>query len=344
MVYKILNKATRSGRGLFLVITALCGLGCTRAGGQAEFVLGTVCRVNLYEGGTARLYGEIFSRLREIEELMSANLAGSEVDRINQNAGIGPVRVHREVLEVIEAALGYAELSGGAFDPTVGPLVKLWNIGSEAARVPEEEEIRRALDLVNWRDLVVDREESTVFLRRPGMALDLGAIAKGYAADEAAAIIQKNRLPRGIIDLGGNIVAYGERRGKLPWRIGVQSPEEGRGAALGVLEVRNKTVVTSGVYERYLEAEGKRYHHILSTQDGYPAATGLLSVTIIAERSIDGDGLSTVCFALGYEKSMAILETLPGVEAIFVFEDKRVRATEGASAWFTLTNPDYKVD
>jgi thiamine biosynthesis lipoprotein len=273
--------------------------------------------------------------------MMSANSAGTEVDRINQNAGLQPVRVHQELLDALDAALGYAELSGGAFDPTVGPLVKLWGIGFPDARVPTEAEIRQALEKVGWRDLAVDRQKSTVFLRRSGMALDLGALAKGYAADAAAAIIRKNRLPGAIIDLGGNIFAYGEKPGKGPWRIGIRNPLDIPGPVLGVLTLKNKTVVSSGGYERYLEAGGMRYHHILSTRSGYPVETGLLSVTIIADRSIDGDGLSTAVFALGYARGAPLIESLPAVDAVFVFEDRRVIATSGCADYFNLTHPAY---
>jgi thiamine biosynthesis lipoprotein len=317
--------------------------------------MGTVCAVNLYEGGSRKIYAAVFSRLRELDGMMNAragavpeeagaaNSPESDLGRINRNAGREPVKVPENLIVVLERALYYAELSGGAFDPTVGPLVKLWGIGDEGARVPGKDEIQAALDLVNWRDVQVDREKGTVFLRKPGMALDLGAIAKGYAADEAAALIKNSGPRRGIIDLGGNILAFGERQGNKPWRIGVQDPGQERGGYMGILLVQDKSVVTSGVYERYFEAEGRRYHHILSTQDGYPVDKGLLSVTIIADYSIDADGLSTTVFALGYEKGRALIESLPGAEAIFVFADKSVRGTPGALEIFSLSGDFYRL-
>ncbi|MDR3248101.1 MAG: FAD:protein FMN transferase, partial [Treponema sp.] len=185
---------------------------------RMEFVLGTVCSVNLFERGKAAEYDAIFARLREIQAVMSANIEGTDLDAINKNAGIRAVAVPKELLEVLEAAQRYAELSGGAFDPTIGPLVKLWGIGGEDPRIPGTDEIGAALSLVDWQDLVIDRDAGTAFLRRPGQSLDLGAIAKGYAADQAAAILPKNR--RAIIDLGGNIFALGERSGNESWRIG----------------------------------------------------------------------------------------------------------------------------
>jgi thiamine biosynthesis lipoprotein len=319
---------------------------------QREFVLGTVCGVNLYEAGTRAEYRAIFAELHRIQAMMAfrAASAGTEtgetaLDRINQNAGIGPVEAPAELLDLLERARYYAELSGGAFDPTVGPLVRLWGIGGANPRVPAPTEIEEALDLVDWRDLLIDREAGTAFLRRRGQALDLGAIAKGYAADRAATILEEGRssqpswfrLPwsgrsgkRAIIDLGGNILALGERR-EGPWRIGIQDPLEERGLYLGVLEIKDKSVVTSGIYERYFEEGGRRYHHILSTADGYPVRNGLLSVTIIADRSTDADALSTAVFALGPERGLALVEALPDTEAILVHEDRAVILSSGAS-------------
>jgi thiamine biosynthesis lipoprotein len=310
--------------------------------------MGTVCGVNLYDGGRRELYAAVFSRLREIDRVMNANAeegAGeSEVGRVNRNAGKEPVRVSGDLIVVLDRALRYAELSGGNFDPTVGPLVKLWGIGTEGERVPEAAEIPAALALVNWRELEIDHQGGTVFLPRPGMAIDLGAIAKGYAADETAALIKKAGLRRGIIDLGGNILALGSRPGGEPWRIGVQDPGRTRGAYLGVLAVRDKSVVTSGVYERYFESAGRRYHHILSTQDGWPVDNGLLAVTIITDLSIDADGLSTAVFTLGYEKGRALIESIPAAEAVFVFADRKIRGTRGAMEIFSLAGDGYRIE
>jgi thiamine biosynthesis lipoprotein len=336
-------------RLLFFLLLLSCA-GCSKPPeAQAEFVLGTICSVNLYQQGSQKVYRELFSRLHEIENRMSTNKAATDVDLINKNAGIEPVLVHEDVREVIEKAVFYAELSDGAFDPTVGPLVHLWDIGSETPRLPSEHEIKAALDLVNWQDVIIDREAGTVFLARSGMALDLGGIAKGYAADEAVRIIKQTRIPGAIIDLGGNIFAYGSKdkdsQGKrnAPWRIGVQNPLDTRGAYIGVIETKNKSIVTSGIYERYMEFDGKRYHHLLSTKDGYPVDNGLLSVTIITDFSIDADALSTVAFTLGYEKADPLIKSLDNTEAIFVFTDKSIRLTPGAKDLFVLSNAEYHI-
>ncbi|MDR2759454.1 MAG: FAD:protein FMN transferase [Spirochaetaceae bacterium] len=334
----------QAGPLVFLLSLGVVLGGCSKIPpARSEFVLGTVCTVNLYRGGTAALYGDIFARLRDLEGLMSSNAADTEVARINQNAGIAPVKAGEEVIRVLSAALHYAELSGGTFDPTVGPLVKLWGIGTEQARIPAEEEIRGALDLVNWREVIVNREAGTVFLPKPGMGIDLGAIAKGYAADQAAELIKKAGISGALIDLGGNIYALGTKGEGKPWRIAVQDPLDVRGAYIGVLELGEKSVVTSGVYERFLEAEDRRYHHILSTADGYPADTGLLSVTVIADTSMDADALSTVLFVLGYGEGRILADSLENIEALFVLQDLSIRGTPGALENFTLVNDQYRI-
>jgi thiamine biosynthesis lipoprotein len=285
---------------------------------------------------------------------MSANIEDSDLGRINRASGIHAVEVHPATILVLKRAVHFAKLSGGAFDPSIGPLVKLWNIGFGADRVPGEEEIAAVLPLINWKDIVINEDAATVFLRQPGMRLDLGAIAKGYAADEAAGILRAAGIKRALIDLGGNILVYGTKRDGSPWRVGIQNPVEGRGAYFGITEVQNtppgsglppgsKTMVTSGVYERFFESHGKRYHHILSPGSGRPVDNGLLSVTVISGSSIDADALSTSLFVLGYEKGSILAESLATTEAIFVFADLSVRGTSGAFKYFNLTGGDFTV-
>jgi thiamine biosynthesis lipoprotein len=324
---------------------------------ESEFVLGTICTVTLYEteaAEAAQVFHDVFVRLHEIEQRMSASRADTDIDCVNQSARRGavdtPVPVHPDVRAVLERALHYAALSDGAFDPTIGPLVKLWGIGTDAARLPPAEALSEALSLVNWRDVAIDPDTDGVFLRKRGMALDLGAIAKGYAADEAVRILQLRDVSGAIIDLGGNICVYGVKKQALresPWRVGVQNPFNVRGAYLGTLELSGQSayatsVVTSGVYERYEELDGTRYHHILSTRDGYPVQNGLLSVTILAAASIDADALSTTVFTLGYDDGRALVEALDDVEALFVFDDQILRATRGFTERFSLTDSTYR--
>ena len=324
---------------LLIILLASCS---QNESSRVELALGTVCSVTLFEDGKNGIYDEIFNRIREIENLMSVNIAASDISRINENAGIAPVIVHEDTFKVIKRALFFAGVSGGAFDPTVGPLVNLWGISGDNPCVPSQNEINKTLPLINWRFVVLDDDEQSVFLIHRGMALDLGAIAKGFAADEAAKIIKREKITRAKIDLGGNIIMLGERKDKRPWRVGIQNPGESRGSIIGVLQVPEKTIVTSGVYERYFEENGVHYHHLFSPSDGYPAQNGLLSVTVITDISMDADALSTAVFVLGYDKGYSLLKSFPGTQAIFVFEDKSVRITDGMD--FSITDKTYYIE
>ena len=340
---------------LFVIFLPLSSCSNPASSPESEFVLGTICTANLFEKGKPALYSQVFGRLRELEDIFSANREGTDLDKINQYAGIKPVRVRHELIEVLEIALEYAEKSSGYFDPSVGPLVKLWGIGSDNPGIPKEKEIKEALNLIDYRNIEIDKTEGTVFLKQEKMSLDLGAIAKGYAADEISKILGEEGIKRAIIDLGGNVLALGERsKGKIFgknkddeenfWRIGIQDPADSRGTYIGVVKVKNKSVVTSGIYERFFEEGGKRYHHILSTENGFPVENGLLSVTIITEKSIIADALSTAVFTLGWEKGCELLASVEGAEGIFVFDDMTMYLTAGLENYFTLTAMKYKTN
>jgi len=271
---------------------------------------------------------------------MSVNISSSDVSRINAAAGIEPVQVQEDTFKVIERAVYFAELSGGDFDPAVGPIVSLWGIGGKP-RVPSREEINEALPLINWRNIKLDERLKSVFLTRRGMALDLGGIAKGYAADEAVKIIRLREISVAKIDLGGNIFMLGTRSDGKPWKVGIQNPDGRRGSIIGVLSIPEKTIVTSGVYERNFKEDGVFYHHLLSVTTGYPVNNGLVSVTIIADVSMDADALSTAVFVSGYEKGISVLKNYGNARAVFVFEDKSVIAAPGID--FTLKDKKYSM-
>lgn len=312
---------------------------------RTDLVLGTVCSVRVLDGGSRGALDAAFARLREIEAAMSANAEGTVVAAINAAAGRTPVAAPADVRFVTSKALGYAAVSGGAFDPTIGPIVKLWNIGLDGERIPSAAEIAAALPLVDYRAVRVDDAAGTVFLPRAGMLLDLGAIAKGYAADEVARVLREKRVKAAVIDLGGNVMVMGKKPDGSPWRVGIQNPFDERGAHIGVASLRGgSTVVTSGVYERYFIGEdGARYHHILDPATGSPVRNGLMSVTVISDSSVDADGLSTTLFSLGLERGMALAESLEHVEAVFIDEEKKVYMSSGAAASFRLGDPSFTV-
>lgn len=313
---------------------------------RTEFMMDTIFTLRIYDKKDEKILDEAFNRLKEIEKRMSATIEDSDISLINKNAGVKPVQVHEDVYYVLETAKYYASLSNGVFDPTIGPLTDLWNISSDESQerdsIPKDDQIKKALDLINYNDLEL-LENNQVFLKRKGMKINLGAIVKGYAADEVKRIFKENGVESAIIDLGGNIYALGQKEDGTPWNIGITNPFEPAASFVGILKVKDSSIVTSGDYERYIIYNGKRYHHILNTKTGYPTENEVTSVSIISEKGIDGDALSTTLFVLGVEKGLDFVEQLDGIEAIFVTKDKEVIATEGIKSQFAISNDQFKL-
>lgn len=335
---------------LFIVIIALSLFsGCQAKAAppvkplsKSTFLLGTYIDITLYDKEDEKIIDKAFSRIEEIEKRMTINNAGtSEIIKLNDASGKDAVKLSPDTFSVVERGRYYSELSRGKFDITIGSIVKLWNIGTDYAAVPEDNVIRDTVKLVDYNKLVLDKAAQTALLQDTGMKVDLGAIAKGYAADEAAKILQENGVKHAIINLGGNVLTIGGKLDGNPWKIGIQDPFNPRGEYLGIVSITGKTVVTSGTYERYFEQNGKKYHHILNPATGYPVENNLYSVSIITDKSIDGDGLSTTSLLLGLEEGMKLIEKLDHVEAIFVTGDKKVYVSSGLKDNFLLTNSEF---
>lgn len=310
---------------------------------KEEYIFGTLVSLKLYEPVEDTVFQTIFDDLRDVDNRMTVKGITSELISVNQAAGIKPVVVSEDTYHVLEVGQEYAQASQGAFDLTIYPVVALWGIGSDQARVPSQSELDSALKNVGYEDLVLDPVNHSAFLKRTGMGLDPGAIAKGYAADRTAEKLKALGIHQGIINLGGNILALGVKSQDTPWKIGVQNPTTNRGEYIGIVEAMDQTVVTSGIYERYFEQNGKRYHHILNTQTGYPADNELAGVSILTDSSIDADALSTTCFVLGTEKALAFVKDRPSVEVLFIGKDKTIRMTPGFKKVFTLTDKSFTV-
>jgi len=312
---------------------------------KTNFLLDTLIQITAYGENADKAIDSAFDRISEIHNKMNVNDENSEVSKINKMAGRGYQRVSEDTLYVIKKGLFYSALSKGRFDITVGPLVKLWGIGTDKARVPDKKEIENALSLINYKDVIINEDKNEVMLKKENMSIDLGAIAKGYAADEVMRILKENGIKSAVADLGGNIYVLGSKPNGKPWRIGIQDPFKSRGSTFAVIEVKDKTLVTSGTYERFFIKGGKRYHHILDVKTGYPVENGLVSVTIIGDSSIDCDALSTTAFVLGLQEGMKLIESLKGYDAIFVTQDKKVYVTSGIKNYnFNITNEEFKMD
>ncbi len=290
---------------------------------ETELLLGTTISVTVYEPASDAV-AEVFARVREIEEKMSTSeddYDTTELLQVNRMADEAPVAVSDDTFFVIEAAKDYSESSFGAFDLSIWPLVRLWGFGTADAAIPQERRIEETRALVDHRKVHLDPETRSISFEEEGMGIDVGGIAKGYAADEARRILREHGVRQALLDFGGNILTIGEKPDGSLWRIGIQNPDSRRGQFLGVVETGPGAVVTSGDYERFFEVDGVRYHHIIDPETGYPTRNGLRSVTILAEDSIDADALSTAVFVLGVEEGTRLIETLPTVEAAFVTED-----------------------
>ncbi|NTW72405.1 MAG: FAD:protein FMN transferase, partial [Eubacteriaceae bacterium] len=231
--------------------------------------------------------------------------------------------------------------TGGSFDITAGPLINLWRIDPPDGYVPTADEIKAAQAYIDYKNIVIDEKNQTIMLKEKGMEANLGAIAKGYIADQVKEFLLEKGVEHGIINLGGNVLLIGSKNGTEDFRIGVQDPDSDRGAYLGVVSVKDCTVVSSGDYERYFTSNGKKYHHILDPFTGYPADTGLRQTTIITPKSVDGDGLSTSTFLLGADKAIQLIESMPDAEAIFVTSDHKIYVTSGLKDVFEFDAANY---
>ena len=325
-----------------LVITlAGCAGPRAKVESKTDFVLDTACTITVYGGAPKGTLEKAFALLQHVNSTMTIDGKDSELIDVNKAAGEHPVSVSAETYRVIKDGLYYSNLTHGAFDITVGPLVKLWAIGRGGDSVPPEPQIRHALSLVNHADVVLNDADHSVYLKRKGMVIDLGGIAKGYAGQAVEELLARAGVKHAIIDLGGNIIALGTKADGSLWRIGIQDPNRARGNYIGVVSVEDKAVVTSGKYERYFIYKGKRYHHILSTENGYPVENGVSSVTIISSNSTTADALSTSLFLLGVQKGISLIDSIPQTEAIIVTEDKKVYTSGGLHERFRITDPEY---
>lgn len=311
----------------------------------SEFLMGTYVSLRVYDEGKEEVLDEAFARIAELSDKITTNEPGSEMEEVNQAAGEQAVVVSDDVFPLVETAAEYSALPNSGFDYTVGPITDLWRIGFDDARVPEPGEIEAVLPLVDNSKVELDAEEQSVFLQEAGMRIDLGAIAKGYIADQVVELFKEAGVTTAILDLGGNIVVMGDSptRDTGGFNVGVQDPFDLRGSYVGAINLQDKSIVTSGIYERYIEEDGEIYHHLMDPTTGYPFDNNLASVTIVSDDSVDGDALSTVAFGFGLEEGLEYVNGLDEVEGIFITKDRDIYLSEGLTENFTLTNDEYQV-
>lgn len=321
---------------LLLLLTALSGCGRTDLEAQeAEnsfFAMNTYMTFTAYGEQAEDALADARARVEEVEALWSVTDEESEIYQANHSGG-EPVNVSEETAELVSFALEMAEKTDGALEPTIYPVLRAWGFTTDTKQVPSQEEIDALLEDVGHEKITLDRTLLTV---PEGMELDLGAVGKGYAGDLAAEAVRARGIECAILSLGGNIQAVGSRPDGTDWRVGLRSPWED--GTLGVLRVSDQAVVTSGGYENYFEDEdGNVYWHILDPETGYPAKSGLLSVTIICPQGRLGDALSTALFVMGPQKAEEYWRENGDFEMILVTEEGEILITEGVADHFTLS-------
>lgn len=326
-----------------LILTILCQtlVGCQAGFGsnkektpisKSSFMLNTVITITIYDPDKEAIIEQAFELCKEYEETLSKTIETSEIYSLNnRTSNQDTFIISNKTKEVIEKALYYGDISEGTFDITIEPVSSLWNFTDSMATIPDSSVIESAIRSVDYKNISLNGNELT-FLS-PNTRMDLGAIAKGYIADKLKSFLLEQGIENAIINLGGNVMCIGTKPDGSPYKIGVQKPFEDRNETISILNIEDMSVVSSGVYERNFIIDGKNYHHLLDTNTGYPLDNGLVSVTIISKESIDGDGLSTACFALGLEKGIDLLDSLDDIYGIFITEDYEVFYSEGAEAF-----------
>ena len=336
---------------VFLMLLLLSGCGAQLSPDEAQesiqvIAMDTAMLITTYgERSPAAAYA-CEDVIRDLEAKLSRTVEDSEVSRLNNNAGKELTVIGEDLSALLDAAAYYNFTTGGAFNIAIAPAASAWGFTKDHFQVPSQEEIDELLKLVDGFTL---REEPEGVALGPGQSIDLGAIAKGYAADKIVQVFQEYEVPRGLAQLGGNVLAYGDRPDGTPWRVGIQDPAKpgGKNAFVGVLELTDAFAVTSGGYQRYFEQDGKTYHHIIDPATGYPADSDLTSVTVVADCCCDDcmgtlcDAFSTAFFIMGEEEALDgwrewQKESPSFFDLVLITEDGRVVVTQGLAESFTL--------
>lgn len=287
----------------------------------------TVITITTYDSTNENLLEECFSLCSQYENMLSKTIENSDVWKINNSNG-QPTYVSSETIKLLNEALYYSKLTQGKIDPTIDPLSSLWDFTSSKHVIPSDILIKEALSHVNYENIII--KGNYVTLLDAEASIDLGFIAKGYIADKLKELLLENNVASALINLGGNILVIGSKPQGDPFHIGIQKPFDAQNASIASIAVINTSVVSSGVYERYFELDGKVYHHLIDSKTGYPRENNILGVTIISQSSLQADALSTSCFMLGVDEGMELIESLDDVEAIFITDDFKLHYSTGA--------------
>lgn len=290
---------------------------------KSRVYLGTIVEITITDQDKSRqqinkAIAKAFSEIKRIEDLVSRFKSGSDIGRINSFGHENPVKVTPETIKLIEQSVEFSRLTDGAFDITVYPLIEVWGIEDNGKQqIPPTSQLNQAKDLVGYQNIKVIKEEQSVFLTKPGMSLDLGGIAKGYAVDKAIETLRGAGIKNALVNAGGDIYALGGKNTNEKWQVALQHPRR-KDSSLTVLRLEDQACATSGDYQRYIEIKGERFSHIINPQSGYPCQDVPASVTVLAKDCLTADALATSVFVLGPEKGIELINRLEDTEAIVV--------------------------
>lgn len=308
-----------------------------------DFLMNTVVEQKIFGDVSVDVYKKAVDEVRRLENMMSFFIADSEISKLNRMAGKGNIHISPEVMYVLKKAYEFSEMSHGAFDITLAPVIDLWRHTGKFFKLPDKREITELMKYVGYKYIKVDEGSAMAGLEKQGCAIDLGGIGKGYAADVCIDLYKSMNIMSAFINFGGNVKTLGKKPDGSDWVVGIQCPDKKRGSKFGVVLVSNKSVVTSGAYERCFSVDGIRYHHILDYRTGWPSDSELESVTLVCENSTKADILSTAVFVLGLEEGLELIKKFDEVDAVFVTKDKKIYLTKGIRQNFYLLkdNSEY---
>lgn len=289
---------------------------------RSIMVMGTIAEVTVYGEDESKIdeaIEKVFKVFEDIDKEMSLYKEESELSRLNATAYENPVRISGVLMRLIQKSVWFSEITGGAFDITVGPLMEIWGFMETREALPDDGMVRDALGKAGYKKIVIDEENQTIQFKVPGMRIDLGGIAKGYAIDLAVTELMKGGIENALVNLGGNMYALGSPPGETAWEVGVRDPRDREGI-VEILRLKNRAVATSGNYEKFVQIGPDKYSHIMDPRTGVPVS-GILSVTVTADTALETDALSTAFFVMGYENAADMRNGPGNVEALFILPD-----------------------
>jgi thiamine biosynthesis lipoprotein len=275
----------------------------------------------------ANLYTELaISEVKRIENLISDWIPTTQISKVNQNAGIGPVKVDLEVFELVKRAINISKLTDGAFDISYASMDKIWKFDGSMKEMPTTESIKKSVEKVGYQNIVLNENDTSIFLKYPGMKLGLGGIGQGYIADKIKVLLQENGCTSGLVNVSGDINTWGKQPNGKDWTVGIVNPLN-KNKVFATFPLNDSAVETSGSYEKYVTFNGKRYSHIIDPRTGYPAS-GIVSVSVFAKQTELADALATGIFVLGIEVGLDLVNQLKGIGCIIVDEKGAIHASK----------------